>query len=1168
MRMPSRPVGAALLLFTTLLLALPLGPIPARADEDPAPGDSAPGDAPAPEDAPAPKEDAPAADEAPRLDGETPDVTKLYVPFRDLEKIFEKEGEGVFLPYEEFRRLWSLANRMPEDTSKPPVPATVRSATYRGQVEGETIRFEAQVEVEVLASGWQRVPLNYAGIGVETATIDGKPALLVPTKNGYDLLLEDAGRRTLDLVLRAGAPAKGDTHVTKFSIPPVPLARMTLRVPGNDTEVNIAPRLASTTKSAGGNTELLAFLGPVSSVELSWRRKPEDTPTVDPLVFAEETVDVRIDRGVVRSTFQAELSIRRAPISQVEIAVPKEAVVLYVNGEGIRTWTRNDEGNRIRVALRAPVREKYALQVGLERALPPPPVAAVLPIAAVEGMERERGFLRVQAADGVKIEPGATSGLVQIDLHDLPKALQGAIPGRAFAYRFPARPGECVFDVQALEPRVSASHGNRIGIRPESIDLRCVAHVTVERAGIFGLAFDVPADLEISDVAVQGAQLDDWTLRREDGKPSVLNVALRDRLLGRATVTIHGRSRISISETDGAPPLQQQIPIVLLRGAHHVRGYVGLHIEPALDHEVRTSEGLTPLDVGAPAACEPPALPGEAARLPLVYRFEHREGDVSLTMDLKRKAPTVTCQVESYVRLEPGRTQMGARLRYVVQFRGVRTFRFTAPMALAKRLHLDVTDYELIGPSGVEVKPEGAPDDWQATTGEWTVRLPAPRTGDVTIDLVIDDQPEAELKSGDLRRTEIPSFVPLAMEGKKPLPNTIYNVAVRRDALLEVDLATVEGGEEIDARELPPGLQNGDNFLAFRSYAPVHALAVDVTKHDYEALADLVVSHMHLDTLVPVEGRATTEAFLVVRNNARQYLELRLPEGASIRGVRVADRSSSPRVGENGTVLIPLISDQEKDQAFLVALYYDHDVERSGAFFEDVRLVTPEPIDAQSDILTWRVIVPGDRQYTSFGGSVDRVAPYRSWAVRTLDRLSSILVSENAAGRSNVHQLIASFTSPFTKRQHKRPYYEFQGRVGTGDVRITSVSPSFFLFWKLVLFVIAFFVARLCVSLGRGLGMGPAMVFSVLFLVLLAWLIPAGPGMTQMVTSMLFGVLLAGFFVFCGWMASGRRAALAAREAIASPGPEDEPPGGDTPPSTPAGGAADAGASAAEAGAA
>ena len=37
------------------------------------------------------------------------------------------------------------------------------------------------------------------------------------------------------------------------------------------------------------------------------------------------------------------------------------------------------------------------------------------------------------------------------------------------------------------------------------------------------------------------------------------------------------------------------------------------------------------------------------------------------------------------------------------------------------------------------------------------------------------------------------------------------------------------GREEIDARELPPGLREPDNFLAFRSYSPEHTLAVKAT---------------------------------------------------------------------------------------------------------------------------------------------------------------------------------------------------------------------------------------------------------------------------------------------------------------------------------------------------
>jgi hypothetical protein len=1093
--------GAACLL---LLASVALRPAGALADDD--------------EPKPVPPKDAPKDEAKPEVPPQ-PDVTKLYVPFRDLEKIFQKEGQGVFLPYKEFRRLWELAHKLPPDTSKPPVPATVRSAAYTGTVEGDTIRFEAQVDVEVLEDGWQRIPLDFAGIGIEKAEIGGQPALLVPTKRGYDLLLQGAGRRTLDLVLRAAAPAKGDTHTAQFSVPPVPLARLALTVPGTDTQVTITPRLASTTKSEGGQTQLLAFLGPVAKVSVGWKRKPEDVPTVNPLVFSEETLDVRVDRGVVRSTLRAALSIRRAPLRVLTVVVPREAVVLYVNGDGIRTWTRNEAGDRLRVELRAPVKTKYALQVGLEHALPPPPVTPPLPLAFLDGMERERGFLRVEAADGVKIEPRKSTGLVQIDLHDLPKELQGATPGRAYGFRFPARPGEVVFDVQALEPRLSACMGTRLGIRPEGLDVLVLAQVTVERAGLFALDFDVPADLDVNDVQIKGAELDDWTLQRQDGKPSLLHVALRDRLLGHAQVRVQGRSALEIPEAEGAPAVVRAMPLMKLRGAHHVRGYVAVHVAPALDHSVKESRGLTPLDANAPAACEPPPLVGEAASLPLVYRYEHREGDIALTYELKRKAPTVTCQVETWVRLEPGKTRMGAVLRYHVAFRGVRAFRFRAPLALGKRLHLEDPELELLGPT-----EEPAEAGHPAVRGLWTVKLPAARTGDVTVNLVLDDQPEAELASGGARETAIPSFVPLTAEDK-PLPNVVSHVAVRRDPLLEVRMTEGLKGEEIDSRELPPGLRDEGNFLAFRSYSPDYKLTVRVTKHDYEPVADLVVSHMHLDTVVPAEGRATTEAFLVVRNNGRQHLEIRLPPGSTIRAVRVAGKSESPRKGEDGAVRIPLLANMRQDKAFLVALYYDHDVERGGALFDDVRLVSPVPVDVKSDVLTWRVFVPEGRRYTSFGGTMQRVGARGSWAARALRSVTSILESRDGATPLDVRALIDSYKSPFTQRTHASPHFDFQGRVGTGSVVITSTSSSFFLFWKLLWFAIALAlstaVVRPCVRLGLGRGVA----FLVPLLIVVALLIPAGPGATEVETAMLVGVLLSGLISFGAWFRTQGRSA-------------------------------------------
>src|SRR5690349_7742977 len=51
----------------------------------------------------------------------------IYIPYAKLRQIFEKEGRGVFVPYDEFQRLWKAAQnaaRKIEDY-KPPVAALI-----------------------------------------------------------------------------------------------------------------------------------------------------------------------------------------------------------------------------------------------------------------------------------------------------------------------------------------------------------------------------------------------------------------------------------------------------------------------------------------------------------------------------------------------------------------------------------------------------------------------------------------------------------------------------------------------------------------------------------------------------------------------------------------------------------------------------------------------------------------------------------------------------------------------------------------------------------------------------------------------------------------------------------------------------------------------------------
>lgn len=1125
------------------LLLLGLFALPVQADDGDPPADPPPEAAPdatpdaAPEAAPDEGPDeAPVEDGDGSEDGDTPEVVrteihKLYVPYRELQRIFEKEGDGVFLPYAEFRALWDKAHRVAPDRTKPPVPFALRAATYDGEADGERLHLKGMLEIEVLQSGWQRVPLRFDGLGIETATLDGQPALLVPQKHGYDLMLKGTGTHRLEVVLRGVAPAEGEAHRIAIGLPPVPLARLVLAVAGTDAEITLKPQLAASSRpGADGRTTLTAWLGPVERLELGWRRKPEEGPQETPLVFADEEVFVAVDRGVVRTTTSVGLSVHRAPIARVRLAVPAEAIVLFVQGERLRGWTRSDDGTQIEVELREATRDPVALRIGLERAVAAPPIDVTLPWVAVDEVERERGFLRVEAAEGVRVEPLATAGLVQIDAKDLPAALAaGAAPGRTLAWRFPARPAPARLAVTALAPRVVATIGHRLALGTDGLEGRTRIQLEVDRAGVFGIDLPLAPGLDVTEVVLDGVALDDWTVREGADGSRRLVIAFRDRLLGTAAVNVNLRQAFDVPEEIGRP-LNVALPLLVPSGIEHARGYVAIHADPALDRRVVAKDGLTVLDDGVAGAVEPPGFVGERARLPLVHRFEHRDGALALTLELVRKAPTVTCSVESSVRLEPDRTRLSVQLHYHVAFRGVDTFRFSGPLAWGERVHLEQAGMQLLGPES-EPRPADAPEAWTAKRGIWTVKLVSPRTGAVLVPLVLDDQPETALGSGASRETEVPRFVPLEVEGK-PLPNVVHHVAVRRDPLLEAAMRVVDGGEEIDARELPAGLQGEESFLALRSYAPEHRFVVGVTRHDYEPVAEVVVSHMHLETVVPAEGRGITEAFLIVRSNDRQYLRLKLPGKATVRAVRVGGQIEAPRVDpqDADTILIPLLTGLRKDEAFEVALVYEHDVERDGSVFRRVRARSPEPIDVDADLLTWHVYLPDDDPVSAFGGSVTPAKAPTSWAARRLAGWGEGLVHRPEGRPTPFARLVDGFESPFsTVKPAVR--HAFQGRIGIGDVTITRVAPTALVLFKIAATLLAFLLVLLGGRAARRAGHGAAPWVTGAALLLFLLLVPAGPGMAGILTSALLGVGLAAAALLLAW-----RIARAAR-----PTPEETP---------------------------
>ncbi len=98
----------------------------------------------------------------------------VYIPYTKLRALFEKEGRGVFLPYEEFQSLWEAARAGAGEVAevKPPLGSLITSIDSQAEIRGEVMTVTAEVKVDLLQKGWHEVPLRLHHAAIREVTIE------------------------------------------------------------------------------------------------------------------------------------------------------------------------------------------------------------------------------------------------------------------------------------------------------------------------------------------------------------------------------------------------------------------------------------------------------------------------------------------------------------------------------------------------------------------------------------------------------------------------------------------------------------------------------------------------------------------------------------------------------------------------------------------------------------------------------------------------------------------------------------------------------------------------------------------------------------------------------------------------------------------------------------
>ncbi|MHC4681202.1 MAG: hypothetical protein ACYTEK_21180, partial [Planctomycetota bacterium] len=321
-------------------------------------------------------------------DGNKPPA-KVYVPYEELTDVFEKEQQGVFLPYKEFQRLWRAAQGKPEAVSEAPFEYLTSTARFRGSVKEEIATLRLELTIDILRDGWVQVPLGLSEVAVSEATIlEAESTKIVPllrvSDGEYIFVTKGKGRYVLALDFVRQLETQPGLAVLKYRIPSAAITTLELLIPEENLKVDVQPMLAATTSQVDAEgakaTRLQAFLGSATEISLSWKPKTEAAAELEPVIICEQFQHIHIAEALISHQVTLNYTIHRGRVDSFAVQLPGQFRVTDVSGANIAKWDvvpgtaseTSEEGAGsplLEVKLFSPAEQTYALTVKMERFL-------------------------------------------------------------------------------------------------------------------------------------------------------------------------------------------------------------------------------------------------------------------------------------------------------------------------------------------------------------------------------------------------------------------------------------------------------------------------------------------------------------------------------------------------------------------------------------------------------------------------------------------------------------------------------------------------------------------------------------------------------------------------------------------------------------------------------
>jgi len=803
----------------------------------------------------------------------------VYVPYEKLKETFEKEGRGIFLPYEEFLKLWNAGQpkEKPSEEVKPPADAVISGGSYMGTAKEGAVRFEVTYKIKALGKAWSELALPLKDVAVETVTVSDPLAVFAAKGDGYTVLLPKPGEYTLTLAFSVRVDSKPGLRKIEFGIPPTAVSRLELAIPEKDLRVEVTPKMAATvTTPEGEGTKVLAFVGNAAQVAVTWMPPVSKVEKGEAITIASQNLHVELGERILVLDTAISYKIERNEEDVFRITPPKDMRLLSVKGNNIREWAT--EQGVLQVRLHSPVKENYALALRFERVLTATPDKMDVPFPVLAGVLREDGFVTLANEAGLRVRVESSTGLSQVDPKELPDPLKR--PNLLAGFRYMAHPLALALKIEQVQPQIQSSVVAVVSLGVEEDGMFGWVDYQISKVGVFTLRLKAEGRWEPVTIG-EPATVEDFQTAAE-GQYKVLTINLKNKALGafRLPFKFTGPSRAAAGELT--------LESVQVVGTQQDKGLLGVSAPKAfklttVDRAKMSSANVQQLFATGLLSQLPPDFD-----LPLAYSYNQQPASVKVALERRQTEIRVTGY--HTVTLSEAGLEMTHKLEYVIEFAGVDKLQFSVPSTLDDRL-LDIKC------PGFKEKKKAGEKEGRST---WEVLLQEKTMGTVPVTIshkenLKESEPEKpqEITVPDIRAEEVKAETGF--------------IAVRKESAHEIE-PTATGLEPLEAVNLPAEMRSSNVYLAYRYFQAERKLTLKLIRHVPVELAKAIVDLMRVTFVVSEEKKLAVSAELWVENEkGEQYLELLLGhKEARVRALAVNGVSTNPLERKDGGTLVKL----------------------------------------------------------------------------------------------------------------------------------------------------------------------------------------------------------------------------------------------------------------------